>query len=353
MHTTEESVQAPKKLPEENSALVLAVLIALLATLFAASFAWGRYPISTVQLFRVIEAKISGVPSGLPEAMESVVFNIRMPRIFAALLIGSSLAVAGSTYQGLFRNPMVSSDILGASSGAGFGAAAAILLSLGLTGIQISSFVCSLGAVVLTLMVGSMVEREGRNSGLSLVLTGMVVSTLFSSFIAISKYVADPEEKLPAITFWLMGGLSSVSAHDLRIALIPMTLGFVPILLLRWKLNVLSFGDEEARALGLETSRLRIFLIVCSTLLTAASVSISGMIGWVGLIVPHLARMLVGPNYNILLPVSALLGGIFLLIVDNVARCAFAVEVPIGILTSIIGAPFFVYLLIKGKKGWT
>jgi iron complex transport system permease protein len=333
-----------------GNALCVLLLLLLLCGGFLGSFALGRYPIAPGELIRVITEHASG--SAIPGTLDAIVFRIRMPRICAALLMGASLAAAGATYQGLFRNPMVSPDILGASAGAGFGAAVAILLSLGLTGIQISSFLFGLGAVAITLLVGSMVDRGNRNALLSLVLTGMVIGSLFSSCIAMTKYVADPNEKLPAITFWLMGGLASVGAADLRVAAVPIFLGFAPVLLLRWKLNVLSFGDEEARSMGLDTQRVRFLLILGSTLLTAASVSLGGMVGWVGLVVPHLARMLVGPNYHILLPVSALAGALFLLLVDDVARCAFSVEIPLGILTSLIGAPFFVYLLLKGKKGW-
>ena len=193
---------------------------------------------------------------------------------------------------------------------------------------------------------------RGNDSTLLLVLTGMVVTSLFSSAIALIKYVADPDLKLREITFWLMGGLSAIRMNDLKIILIPMILGAVPLLLLRWRLNVLSFGDEEAQAMGIDTSRLRLITIICSTLLTASTVSIGGIIGWVSLVIPHLARMLVGPNYSILLPTSLLVGGLYLLIVDNVARCMFAMEIPLGILTSVIGAPFFIYLLMHGKRGW-
>jgi iron complex transport system permease protein len=180
----------------------------------------------------------------------------------------------------------------------------------------------------------------------------MVVAALFTSFTSITKYVADPYEKLPLITFYLMGGLDAVTVKDVKILLVPMVIGLIPLILLRWKFNVISFGDEEAESLGVDTSKLRLVSILCSTLMTAGAVSISGMIGWVGLVIPHIARMIVGPNFKILLPASLLIGSIFLLLVDDIARCAFPVEIPLGILTSLIGAPFFIYLLIKGKKGW-
>ncbi len=327
------------------------ILVLLPMAVFLVSFTFGRYSIPIQDILGIFISKIFGLKATWGEAVETVIFSVRIPRIFAAMLVGGALSVSGAAYQGLFKNPMVSPDILGASAGAGFGAAMAILLSCGLIGVQISSFLFGMGAVVLTFLVSSLIGR-GNNVTLILVLTGMVVSTLFSSFVSITKYVADPEGKLPAITFWLMGGLSSIRANDVKIILIPVLIGLIPLILIRWKLNVLSFGEEEAKAMGIDTTKLRIIVIICSTLLTASAVSISGMVGWIGLIIPHFARMIVGPNYKILLPASLLIGSTFLLLVDDVARSAFTVEIPLGILTSLIGAPFFIYLLIKGKRGW-
>jgi iron complex transport system permease protein len=330
---------------------VMSILMVLTAISFMISFTIGRYNISLPLLINVFLSRISGVSGDWAPAVSTVIFDIRLPRILAALLIGGAMAMSGSSYQGLFKNPMVSPDILGASAGAGFGAAMAILFSLGTAGIQISAFIFGLGAVALTLTIGKAISKGGGIT-LVLVLTGMVVSTLFSSFISITKYVADPDSKLPAITFWLMGGLSSVTSKDVLLLSILLVAGSSPLMLIRWKLNVLSFGDEEAQALGVDTKRLRLLTITCSTLLTAACVSICGMVGWIGLVIPHMARLLVGPNFKILMPASALMGAVFLLAVDDVARCAFTVEIPLGILTALIGAPFFLYLLMKGKKGW-
>lgn len=330
---------------------IMCILLFMMIAAFLVSFSLGRYGISIPEILRVFLSKIFGLEATWPVATETVIFQVRIPRILVAMLVGGALSMSGASYQGLFKNPMVSPDILGASAGAGFGAAIGILMNFGILGIQASSFLFGLGAVALTFIISSIVGR-GNNAVLVLVLTGMVVSTLFSSFISITKYLADPYSKLPAITFWLMGGLSSTSMKDAKIILIPILLGAVPLLLIRWKLNVLSFGEEEAKAMGIDTARLRIVIIVCSTLLTAASVSVSGMIGWVGLIIPHFARMLVGPDYKHLLPASLLIGSTFLLLVDDVARSVFAMEIPLGILTSIIGAPFFIYLLINGKRGW-
>ncbi|MFP3154936.1 iron ABC transporter permease [Lachnospiraceae bacterium ZAX-1] len=278
-------------------------------------------------------------------------FNIRIPRILAAVCIGMSLATAGVSYQGLFQNPMVSPDILGASAGASVGAAIAILLGLNVIGIQILSFLCGIGAVALTYVVSLSVGGKHK-SVLVLVLAGMVTGSLFNAFISITKYLADTEDKLPTITFWLMGSLSSVTMKDTILLYTLFFAAAIPLFLFRWKLNVMACGEEEAQTLGINTRRLQVTVIVCSTLLSAASVSVAGMIGWVGLAVPHIARMLVGPNYKVLLPVSALIGGIFLLVVDDLARSLVSAEIPLGILTSLCGAPFFLYLLLRGKQTW-
>ncbi len=339
-----------KKTKRWNLSAMSVLVLLLLLTVFV-SLAIGRYRISLQQFIQIVGVKIFGWRLSIPQTLNTVIFSVRVPRIFAAMLVGGALSISGAAYQGLFRNPMVSPDILGAAAGAGFGAAIAILFSFSVVGIQLSAFVFGLIAVAITYFLSAMISR-GNHAVLVLVLTGMVVSTLFSSFISMIKYVADPYSKLPAITFWLMGGLSSVGAKDNLVVLVPMLLGAIPLMLLRWKLNVLSFGEEEAKSLGVDTSKLRLVVVVCSTLLTAAAVSISGMVGWIGLIIPHLARMIVGPNYKMLLPASMLIGTTFLLLVDDVARSAFAMEIPLGILTALIGAPFFIYLLIKGKKGW-
>lgn len=330
---------------------IMLLLVSLLLVTFIASFTFGRYEIPLQLLLKVFFGKILGIEGTWTPTVQTVVFDIRLPRILAALLIGGAMALAGASYQGMFKNPMVSPDILGASAGAGFGAAVAILCSLGVAGVQIMAFLFGIGAVVLTLAIGKLISK-GSNVTLILVLAGMVVSTLFASFISITKYVADPDNKLPAITFWLMGGLTTVGTNDVVLLFFLLFTGAIPLFVIRWKLNVLSFGDEEAQALGVDVRQIRLLVIASSTLLTAACVSVCGLVGWIGLIIPHMTRLLVGPNFKILIPAATLIGAIFLLIVDDVARCAFPVEIPLGILTALIGAPFFLYLLIKGKKGW-
>lgn len=320
-----------------------------------ASVCLGRYAVSPAEVARALGAFCSALASGqalsFDDPVVSVVVNVRLPRVVAAVLVGAALAVAGASYQGVFRNPMVSSDILGASAGAGFGASMAILAGAPGAIVQVAAFCCGLGAVALTYAIGSAVGRNDTST-LALVLAGIVVQSLFQAFVGVAKYVADPYSQLPEITYWLMGSLATVSFGDLALMLVPLVVGCVVLLALRWRINVLSFGDEEAAALGVETRRLRLIIIVCATLVTGSAVSVAGQVGWIGLVVPHLARMVVGPNYRYLLPASLVMGSGFLLLVDDVARNVTQAEIPLGILTAIIGAPVFVFLLVKGKRGW-
>lgn len=334
---------------KRTAAFALTGAVIVMIALFFLSFMLGQYPIEPNDVIGVIGSKLFGLPCSASDMAQTIVWKVRLPRVCAALLVGAALSVAGAVYQGLFKNPMVSPDILGASSGAGFGAALAILLSLPYAFIQMNAFVFGIIAVGLAYFVCQRVSR-GKDAILMLVLGGMIVSTLFSSFITLTKYVADPDSKLPEITYWLMGSLSTVSLQDILFLIPPLIVGMVPLVSLRWQLNAMAFGDEEAQAMGLNVRRLRSLFILCATLLTAASVAIAGMIGWIGLIIPHMARFMVGPNCKVLLPMSFLVGGSFLLLVDNVARNLFTVEIPLGILTSIIGAPFFFYLLLKRKR---
>ncbi|MCG8401181.1 MAG: iron ABC transporter permease [Firmicutes bacterium] len=292
-----------------------------------------------------------GHESGLSTTTASVISEIRIPRVTVALIVGGALAMAGAAYQGVFRNPMVSPDILGASAGAGFGASVGILLSMHTLGVQLLSFFFGLVAVGMSYSIGRAVGSRA-NITLVLVLAGIVISALFSAFISITKYLADPYSKLPEITFWLMGSLAAATPHDLIFVLPPVAISAVVLLLLRWRLNVLVFGDEEASALGMDTQKYRLVIIVCSTLLTASVVSISGLIGWVGLVIPHFSRLIIGPNYRYLLPASFLVGGLYLLLVDNLARNLLRVEIPLGILTAVIGAPVFIFLLLRSKREW-
>lgn len=336
------------KLKKRAARIKLVFLILLPIAAFIFSFTIGRYAISIPQLWETIYSHIWGNGLNRPGNLDTVVFNIRLPRIIAAMLVGAALSCAGAAYQGMFKNPLVSPDILGASAGAGFGACLAIYFSASVTTIQITAFVFGLAAVGLACLINAKLDYDPI---LGLVLGGILISSLFSAASSAIKYLADANSKLPEITFWLMGSLSSVNQRDTLSILLPMIIGFVLLFIFRWRINVLAFGEEEARSLGINTKRLRLIVIVASTLLSASAVSICGMIGWIGLVVPHLGRAVAGPDYRVLMPVTAVLGGTYLLLVDDLARCLGSVEIPLGILTAILGIPFFVIIFKQNIKG--
>lgn len=321
------------------------ILVIAFIVVFFGSFMIGKYPIMPDELIRILLSKIFDIQQTWPEAAETVVFNIRLPRVLAAGLIGASLSVAGVCYQGMFQNPMVSPGILGASSGAGCGAALAILLGFSYYAISFTAFIFGLGAV---LMAYGISRVSKINPILAMVLAGMLISSLFSSGTSFIKLVADTQQALPAITYWLMGSLVSIQGKDVLFAIGPIIVGMVPLLLLRWRINLLTVGEEEALSMGINTTKLRLVVIVCATLLTAISVSISGVIGWVGLVIPHFCRMIYGYDYRRLIPTNMLFGATFMIFVDDVARNTITGEIPIGILTSFIGAPIFFYLIVTG-----
>ena len=324
---------------------ILGVLVLILIVTIVGSVTLGRYPIGIQELCGIIGSRFVEIEPFWTATQESLLLNHRMPRIIMACLVGCCLAAAGASYQGVFQNPMAAPDILGASSGAAFGAALAILLGLGGNWIMAFAFVGSIATVLLVMYIGN---RARGKRVLGLILAGIMVGSLISSGTSMIKLVADPEDQLPAITYWLMGSLNGTKPEDVWFALVPMTVGLVPLILLRWRINILTLGDEEARTMGINARNLRATVILSATLVTAAAVAVSGVIGWVGLVIPHLTRRLVGNNYQNLMPASMLMGGIFLLLVDNVSRNLFATEIPIGILTSFIGAPFFLYLITRG-----
>lgn len=321
--------------------------IALLALL---SLAVGRYAVPLDDVVSVLLGRFSRSPAPVDPTVQTVVLQVRLPRVAAALVVGAALAAAGATYQGLFRNPLVSPDILGVSAGASLGAVLGIFLSLPVALVQLLAFGGGLIAVAAVYAVGAAVRRH--DPVLTLVLAGVAVGAVLGAGISLLKVLADPYNQLPAITYWLLGSLASVTLPDLAAILPAIALGLVPMILLRWRMNLMSLGDEEARALGVETRRLRPLFIAAATLATAAAVSITGVIGWIGLIVPHVARLLVGPDFGRLLPASLLLGAGYLLAVDLIARVAGRVEVPLGILTALVGAPFFLWLLATSRRGW-
>jgi iron complex transport system permease protein len=327
------------------------VLLVVLIVLTLVSFTMGMYALSIEDTLGIISHHLFGTVADYPDASETVFLRIRVPRLISCIAVGAALSVAGAVYQGIFKNPMASPDLLGASSGAALGSTLAILLGFSYFHMHILSFCMGLLAVGITYAVSSIVSHK-ENTTTTLVLTGMVVTALFNAGVSITKYLANPNTQLGEITFWLMGSMAHLSLKNLPILLIPVALGLVPILLLRYRLNILAFGDEEAKTLGLNVRLLRLIFICSSTLITSASVAACGIVGWIGLVVPHLLRMLLGPDYEILIPASLLGGAIYLLAVDNITRVFFLVEIPIGILTALIGAPFFLVLLSKGRKGW-
>lgn len=322
----------------------LTALGGLLAALFLASFVLGRYDVPLSQVVRILLSRLLPLETTWAPNMEAAVINIRLPRIALACLVGCCLSLAGTAYQSVFQNPMAAPDILGASSGACFGAALAILLGFPRGCITGMAFAFSLLTVALVYVIGA---RTRGSRVVSILLAGVMVSSLFSAGTSFIKLVADPSNQLPAITYWLMGSLSGTRLADVGFALIPMVIGAAPLLLLRWRINILTLGDEEAATLGVNTGALRLVVILCATFLTAASVAVSGMIGWVGLVIPHLSRKLVGNDCRYLLPASMLMGASFLLLVDDISRNLLTTEIPIGILTAFIGSPFFIYLMTR------
>jgi iron complex transport system permease protein len=315
----------------------------LLAALALLALAVGAYPVSPTELWAVLSGHMQGTAA-------AVIFAIRGPRILGAMLVGAALAAAGAAYQSLFRNPLVSPDILGVSSGAALGAVVGILLGFPVGAIEAVSFAGGLGAMALVYAVA--VAIRGHDPVLVLVLSGVVIGALMGSGVALVKFLADPENQLPAITFWLLGSLASFTRADLAALAPPVVLGLVPLVLLRWRLDVMTLGDEEARALGVEVAMLRLGIVAAATLMTAAAVSVSGVIGWVGLLVPHLARLVVGPAFRRVLPLAVVLGAAFVLAVDTLARNVGGVELPLGVLTAVLGTPMFLWLMAAARRAW-
>lgn len=324
-----------------------AIALAPLACIMV-SLCIGRFPVALTDIALVLWCKLSGSSCMLSDSAQSIVWDIRLPRAILGTLVGACLAVSGAAFQGLFRNPLVSSGILGVSSGAGFGAALGILLFNTPTAAYPFAFFFGTVAVLCSLLIGRVYNTT---PAIMLVLGGVIVSSVFSALLSFAKYVADPYDQLPAIVFWLMGSLASARYSDIMVAGGPMLIGIAGLLAVRWQINVLSMGDKEAHALGLNTTCAKAVVILCATFATAGAVCVSGIIGWVGLVIPHIGRMLVGNDNKILVPVSMSLGACFLVLVDDLGRVLTGVEIPLGILTALVGGPFFVYLLKKTKGG--
>ena len=329
--------------------VTLIMCVGLLVVLML-SLCVGRYPVAPGTVARVLISRFMPITHTWDPTVDTVIWQVRMPRMLAAALVGAILACGGAVFQSLFHNPLVSPYVLGVSSGAGFGAAVAILFGAGAVMTQAAAFATGAVAVSLTWLIA----RTGRDrSHVTLVLAGFVVGSLFSSLVSGAQYLADPTTRLPQIVFWLMGSLASVQWGDLVRAACVGVPCLLAVFVLRWKLNVLSMGDDEARPLGENPIVMRFVFVGLTTMMTAVSVALSGVIGWVGLVVPHVARGIVGPDSRRLIPASVILGAAYMVIIDGVARSLTTAEIPLGILTGIIGAPAFVLLLRRSRSDWS
>ncbi|MDF1519931.1 MAG: iron ABC transporter permease [Brevefilum sp.] len=326
------------------------ILIGLPLGLFVLSLTLGRYQIGPIDVLKVMLSPIfPSIAEGIPDIAIQLILRVRLPRILAALLIGASYGATGTAFQAIFKNPLVDSNILGVTSGAGFGAALALLFFGDQWLVQVSAFVFGLLAVFLSFF-GSRLYRSSPL--LILTLMGILVGSFFGSLTSLLKYAADPLDSLPAITFWLLGSLNGITWQNLLPLIILTILGLIYLWVLRWRLNILSLGDAEASALGVDPTRMKLGIILFSTLMTAVAVSASGVIGWVGLVIPHAGRLIVGPEHKRLLPVSISLGAAFLMIIDDLARTLLPGEIPLGVLTGLIGVPILVLLMRRSRTGW-
>lgn len=326
----------------------VAMIVAPFALLFV-SLLVGRFEVGPGDVLRILLSQVFPVAPDWPASAETIVIEVRLPRALMAMCVGAGLSISGAAYQGMFRNPLVSTDILGVTAASGFGAALALLLSRGNFELQLIAFAFGLLGVGITYLLARVYQTTPV---LMLVLSGVMVGAFFSALLSGAKYVADPESKLPAITYWLLGSLNAASLKSLATVLPPIIIGCIGLLLVRWRLNLLAMGDEEARSLGIRTEWLKGLVIICTTLISAAAVSVCGIIGWVGLVIPHVARTIVGPDHRVLLPATLSIGAAYLLLIDDIARTVTAGEIPLGILTAVVGAPFFGFLLRRTRGTW-
>jgi len=337
-----------------KASVVLVVMLVVLAMTVLLSMLLGRYPVSLadLQLYfssHLLGQRVADIDISRVQVLGNILMDIRLPRIVAAILIGASLSVAGVVFQSMFMNPLVSPGVLGVLSGASLGAAVGMIVGKSWLVVQLGAFSCGLLAVTIALSL-ALINRGNRL--LMLILGGIISGAMFTALLSVVKYLADPYEQLPAIVYWLMGGLSATDAGTVLTVSLPMVAGILLLLALSGYLNVMSMGDEEARSLGVNVTLLRLLFIFLATIISALTVILGGIIGWVGLLIPHIARMIVGPDNRLLLPAAALIGATYLVIADDMARLLFSVEIPIGILTSLIGIPFFAFVLAKTRKGW-
>lgn len=324
------------------------LLFLLLCLIFLVSLSVGKYSASLPKVFSILLSPVFPMDSSWTKLDENIILQVRLPRAVAAVFVGASLACAGAVFQGIFRNPLASPYTLGVSNGAGFGAALAILLSNSSSAIQLSAMFFAFLAVLLVLRLG----KHAKNSTVTLILAGVIVGSLFAALVSLIKFMADPFDKLPAIVFWLMGSLAAVNLSSLLFALPLLLSVFLLLMLYSWRLNILSIGDAEARSYGVDVKRSRTVVIICCSMLAAVSVALAGVIGWIGLVIPHLSRVFTGPDFRRLLPVSLMLGGMYLLIIDDFCRLIGSAEIPLGVITALLGTPVFAYFMLKEKVKW-
>lgn len=326
--------------------VLITLLVVLLVVVFFIALCAGRYSIRVTEVVRILASSVFDVTQTWDDKAYGVIFTLRLPRTIGAVLVGAALSLAGAAYQGVFKNPLVSPDLLGVSSGACVGAAIAILLGMNSLGVQALAFAVGIGAVTLTMLI----PRLFRSSSMMmLVLSGVIVRGMMDSVVGVIKYIADPETQLADITYWTLGSLVKVLSSDLFAIAPVIAAGCLMVLLLSWRINILSLGEQEARALGVHVGFVRGVVIICSTLLTASAVCVCGTIGWVGLVIPHLSRITVGQDNTKSIPVSLLMGAIFMVAIDTLARVLTSLELPLGILTGIIGAPFY-FMVLAGQR---
>ncbi len=323
-------------------------MVAALVVVYLYSFIIGSVDISVGTVIDILRAQIMPVEQYWNDVLEPIMLNVRFPQITLSVLIGGALSVSGASYQTVFKNPIVSSDILGVSAGAGFGAAFAMLNGANWWEIQIAAFVCGIAAVTIAYAIGAVFGKQNLTI---LVLAGVVVSSFFQALISIIKTVADTDSVLPSITFWLMGSLNKGDNADLLVMLPSVVLSLALLFVFRHKIDVLAAGEDEATAMGVNVNLVKVVVIVASTLMTACAVSVAGIIGWIGMVVPHIARTITGASYSKLIAGSFVIGGIFLVLIDDLVRASFA-DLPLGVLTALIGTPVFVFLLVRTKREW-
>lgn len=325
----------------------IAGLVAVLVVGAYISIHMGSIKIPFSATMTAFKPVAGGLSEGEAETYKTIIEQIRLPRVLAALLCGLALSISGAAFQSMFRNPLVSPDLLGVLAGAAFGASLGMLFGNSFVGAQVGAFIFGILAVILALILS---EFFPGNRLVMLIMGGVISGSLFTSLLSVIKYMADGQNKLPAIVYWLMGGFSAVSNDSLILCGPVILAGSIIVLFLSGYLNILSMGDEEAKSLGVNVSLVRGIIIIFTTLACAATVALGGMIGWVGLMIPHIARMVTGPDNRQLLPVSALIGAIYLVFVDDLCRCSFATEIPIGIITSLLGVPFFIFVTWKSSR---